>query len=97
MNAQDKKVRRKANRKAKALGVDLYLLGSQAHAERKFNKVNTLNGIIDNGSLNDKLAAGKAKRAMNEIWLKSGRTVTAFGKPSEGYHEAVKFMVDRQG
>jgi hypothetical protein len=91
----DKKLRRKARRIAKQMGVHCPdLLQAQKMAQRKFSKLGELNTIIDTGSMSNKLAANKAKREMNTIWLKSGRDafVTTHDTPEEVKHEVISAL-----
>lgn len=85
VKAIDKAARRKANRKLRSMGVDsvkFNLNGAQVRAERKFHKLEVLNDKISTGDTNERIAAAKAKRAMNVDWQDRG-----VASPKE-YHKA---------
>ncbi|QIQ66433.1 hypothetical protein clash_1 [Pseudomonas phage clash] len=69
--AIDKKLRRKANRKAKALGYNLGNLGkAQQRSEQKFGIIASCNKILDDKttSLQEKAGARKRKALMSTDW-----------------------------
>jgi len=83
MNALDKKARRKSHREMRKVGIDpvkFDLKGAQVRAESKFHKLEVLNHEIDTGSLNQQVAARKAKKQMNEDWRNRN------GSSPQGYY-----------
>lgn len=86
MNAQDKKARRKANRMAKAKGIKqpLYLAKCQAHAERKFAKLATLDYSPE---------ARAVRKEMSTVWLKSGKNTVTPHKVNQTEINAAKALL----
>lgn len=48
------------------------LTAANIRARAKFNKLGKLNDRIDHGTANERTAAAKAKRGLNDVWLDRG-------------------------
>lgn len=94
MNAAlDKKLRRKASRKARAQGINIGHLGkAQQRAEQKFGIITNCNKILDSKyvSLQEKAGARKRKALMNIDWRnREVQNLRNWYKPSKCKHSPV--------